>query len=117
MKRPDLGKARLQLGDQVGVGHGLVEQDLLLATLQLDPQVVRDDAPQRADGRADVDVRHGVRDRRHFAVPDERHRRVAPVRMQLRSERAHDIEHPLLERVNLICECPKEARSMSTKST
>jgi hypothetical protein len=49
VERPHLGEARLQLRDQVGVRHDLVEQPVLLLDRDLDPQVVDDQAAQRAD--------------------------------------------------------------------
>ena len=62
VKRPDLPEAWLELGDQVGVRHRLVEEPLLLHHRELDPEVVDDEASQGADRGTKGDDGRGALD-------------------------------------------------------
>jgi len=57
VERPHRRKARLEPGNEFRIGHDLVEEAALLHDVDLDPQVIDDDAPQCANGRADRDER------------------------------------------------------------
>ena len=52
MERPHLGKSRLQRGDEIGVGHHLVEKALLFLQGDLDPQVIDEKTAQRTERSA-----------------------------------------------------------------
>ena len=63
VKAPDLGKARLQFRDEIGVAHHFVELPFLLHHVDLDPQVIDDQAAERSDRCAESHDRGSALDR------------------------------------------------------